>query len=90
VAGQPPQASPPGVIATREDALDAIRRVRDYFRRTEPHSPLSYVLDQALRWSQMPLHALVGELIADPSALAHFQLRTGINTGPDTEQSSET
>ncbi len=68
----------PGVIATRQDALEALRLARDYFRKSEPHSPVSYVIDQAIRWSQMPLHLLVGELIPDPSALASFQLRTGV------------
>jgi type VI secretion system protein ImpA len=79
--------SVPGVIATRGDAIDAMRKVRDFFRQTEPHSPLSYLVDQALRWSQMPLHLLVRELIADQSALESFQLRTGIPAS--TEQANE-
>jgi type VI secretion system protein ImpA len=57
--------------------------VRDFFRQTEPHSPLSYLVDQALRWSQMPLHLLVRELISDPSALAGFQMRTGVPAAPE-------
>lgn len=81
------QKSAPGVIASREDAVEAMRRVRDYYRRTEPHSPVSYVVDQALRWSQMPLHQLVSELIADTSARTAFQLRTGMTS--DSEQAQE-
>lgn len=80
------QQSAPGVIASREDAVEAMRKIRDYYRRTEPHSPVSYMVDQALRWSQMPLHQLVGELIADTSARRSFQLRTGMTTD-GTEQS---
>jgi len=76
-AGSAP-ASLPGVIGSRQDAIEAMRRVRDFFRQTEPHSPLSYLVDQALRWAQMPLHLLVRELISDPSALETFQLRTGV------------
>jgi type VI secretion system protein ImpA len=71
-------ASAPGTISTRQDAIETLRRVRDYFRKSEPHSPLSYVIDQGIRWSQMPLHQLVNELIPDPSALASFQMRTGV------------
>lgn len=84
-AAQPgAQAAPsvPGEIRTRQDALEAIRRVRDFFRQTEPHSPLPYVLDQAMRWAQTPLHVLVTELIPDPSALNAFQLRTGMAAAP--------
>ncbi len=72
--------SAPGVVNSRQDAIEALKRVRDFFRQTEPHSPLSYLVDQALRWSQIPLHLLVRELIPDPSALASFQMRTGIPT----------
>jgi type VI secretion system protein ImpA len=79
-------ASQPGVVATRADAVEAMRKVRDFFRQTEPHSPLSYLVDQALRWSQMPLHMLVRELITDESALHHFQMRTGVQTNDEQAQ----
>ena len=77
------QVSAPGVIATRNDAIDAMRRAGEFFRRTEPHSPVPYVVDQALRWAQMPLHVLVSELITDSNALAQFQMRTGIPASND-------
>lgn len=80
-------ASAPGVVATRADAVEAMRKVRDFFRQTEPHSPLSYLVDQALRWSQMPLHLLVRELITDESALNHFQMRTGVQSNNEQAQS---
>lgn len=81
-AGAP---SAPGTISTRQDAIETLRRVRDYFRKSEPHSPLSYVIDQGIRWSQMPLHQLVNELIPDPSALASFQMRTGVQAQASNE-----
>ena len=74
------QPAVPGEVRSREDALDAVRRARDYLRRSEPHSPLPYLLDQALRWGETPLHVLVSELIPDPTALAAFQMRTGMAT----------
>lgn len=79
-AGARAAVSAPGTIATRQDAIEALRRVRDYFRASEPHSPLSYVIDQGIRWSQLPLPVLVSELIPDPGALASFQMRTGVPT----------
>jgi type VI secretion system protein ImpA len=75
-------ASVPGEVRTRQDALEALRRTRDWFRKTEPHSPISYMLDQSMRWAQTPLHLLVNELIPDPSALAAFQVRTGMSASP--------
>ncbi len=88
-AGAPaPAAAPPGTIATRQDALEALRRVRDWFRKSEPHSPISYVIDQGIRWSQMPLHLLMSELIPDPSALQAYQTRTGVSPGAGSESSS--
>jgi type VI secretion system protein ImpA len=81
-SGEPRPAAIPGEVLTRQDAVEAMHRVREFFRRTEPHSPISYLIDQALRWAQMPLHVLVGELISDPAALESFQLRTGMSKTP--------
>jgi type VI secretion system protein ImpA len=39
-----------GEIASREEAFRVLLRVADYFKRTEPHSPLSYTLEQSVRW----------------------------------------
>src|SRR5262249_55018784 len=45
-------AAQPGVIQTREQALEQLLKVADFFRRTEPHSPVSYALDQVVRWGR--------------------------------------
>ena len=34
----------PGQAPSREDALRTLSEIADFFRRTEPHSPLSYTL----------------------------------------------
>lgn len=76
--GAPAPAAPPGTISTRGDALEVLAKVAEFFRKTEPHSPVSYSVDQSLRWARMPLHQLVAELIPDQAALAEFKLRTGM------------
>jgi type VI secretion system protein ImpA len=81
-------AAVPGEVRSRQDALDAVRKARDYLRQSEPHSPLPYLLDQALRWGETPLHKLVAELIPDPTALAAFQVRTGMASAPGQEQAT--
>ncbi len=54
-------------VTTREDAFRALLQVADFFKRTEPHSPVSYALEQAVRWGRMPLPELLEELIPDYS-----------------------
>lgn len=52
-------------IRNREDALNAILRLADYFRRLEPHSLVPFALEQSVRWARMPLPDLILELIPD-------------------------
>lgn len=71
-----------GAISDREDAHAQLLRIAEFFRRTEPHSPVSYALEQAVRWSRMPLPALVSELIPNRDARdTYFQL-IGIREKP--------
>jgi type VI secretion system protein ImpA len=49
VAGETGGGSAPGVIATREDALRALDAVADFFRRSEPSSPVPLLVDRAKR-----------------------------------------
>ncbi|QIT55979.1 type VI secretion system protein TssA [Aquisalimonas sp. 2447] len=62
----------------REAALRQLREVAEFFRRTEPHSPVSYAIEQAVRWSQMPLPDLLAELIPDDGARQKYRTLAGI------------
>jgi len=68
---------------TREDAFRLLLQVSEYFRKTEPHSPVSYSLEQAVRWGRMSLPDLLGELIQDGSTRDALFRRVGI---PDPDQ----
>ncbi|MCC7011419.1 MAG: type VI secretion system protein TssA [Planctomycetes bacterium] len=68
----------PGVIQSREDAFRALQSAAQYFRRTEPHSPLSYAIEQAVRWGSLSLPELLRELVTDESARAQYFQRVGI------------
>ncbi|MEO1498407.1 MAG: type VI secretion system protein TssA [Planctomycetota bacterium] len=74
----PARAAAVGEINSRESALKALAKVADYFRRTEPHSPVSYSLEQAVRWARMPLPALLNELVSDSSTRRELSKLTGI------------
>jgi len=70
----------PGVIRTREDAFTALTKAADYFRKAEPHSPVSYALEQAVRWGKMPLPELLAELIPDEAPRKSLFKQVGIKT----------
>ncbi|MBP6798756.1 MAG: type VI secretion system protein TssA [Luteimonas sp.] len=64
---------PGGQIASRREALAQLRRVADFFRRTEPHSPVAYLAEKAARWGEMPLHVWLKRVIKDDSTLAQVE-----------------
>ena len=71
-------AAAPGAIRTREDALRELGRIADYFRATEPHSPLAYTLADAVRRGRMTLPELLAEIIPDQEARDAMLSRLGI------------
>ena len=73
-------ANAPKEVTTREDAFRALLQVADFFKRTEPHSPVSYALEQAVRWGRMPLPELLEELIQDSSTRDQAFKLVGIRT----------
>ena len=48
-AGSAGPTASPGQIVSRDDALRVLGEIANFFRRTEPHSPISYTLDEAVR-----------------------------------------
>lgn len=62
-----------GPIATRKQALAQLRQVAEFFRRTEPHSPVAYLADKAARWGEMPLHVWLKRVIKDDSTLSQVE-----------------
>ena len=67
-----------GAVRTREEAFRSLLVIAEYFRKTEPHSPVSYGLEQVVRWGRMDLPELMQELIADDSSRGHVFSLTGI------------
>jgi type VI secretion system protein ImpA len=58
----------PGALRDREDALRTLMQVAEFFRRMEPHSPISSSLDELVRRARLPFPALLAELLPDPNA----------------------
>jgi type VI secretion system protein ImpA len=80
-------SGPGGAVAsrvqTREDAFRLLLQVADFFKRTEPHSPVAYALEQAVRWGKMPLPALWAELVPDDATRNQLFRLVGIHPPED-------
>ena len=62
-----PQAAPAQVFqepANREDAYRQLLVIAGYLARTEPHSPVPYLIRRGVEWGNKPLSELLGELIS--------------------------
>jgi len=69
-----------GPIKTRTDAFRHLNEISEFFRKTEPHSPISYALEKAVKWGDMSLSELMRELIPDSSSLNYYSSLTGVKT----------
>ena len=67
------EGSASGAIASRKDALRRLGEIAAFFQKTEPHSPVSYLVQRAVKWGNMGLESWLQEVIKDPNVL--FQLR---------------
>ncbi|MFC4860996.1 type VI secretion system protein TssA [Pseudomonas sp. MAHUQ-62] len=52
-----------GTPGSREEAYRQLALIADYLARTEPHSPVPYVIRRAVEWGNQPLSNLLDELI---------------------------
>lgn len=70
-------------LNSREQAIQSLDSIADFFRKTEPHSPMSYAIEQVIRWSDLSLPELLQELIQDGEARNGFFKLSGIKTEDD-------
>jgi type VI secretion system protein ImpA len=71
-----------GPIRSRDEAFELIRQAAHFFRETEPHSVLSWQLEECVRWGKMTLPDLLTDLIPDGSARDGLFKRVGIPPAP--------
>jgi hypothetical protein len=75
-----------GAVATRAEALRALSEVGSFFRRTEPHSPISYLIARAVKWGNMPLDQLYLDVVRNDEVLDHLWETLGLERPDDTEE----
>ena len=81
-----PQAA--GLTLEPKDRADALRRlaaVAEFFRRTEPHSPVAYLVQRAVRWAELPLEEWLKYVIHDDTTLANVRETLGLNDRDNSE-----
>jgi type VI secretion system protein ImpA len=76
----PPEASPSqtsrvsaGPVQSRAEAIRQLRLVAEFFRRTEPHSPVAPLVERAAKWAEMPLEQWLAHVIKDDSTLGRLR-----------------
>ena len=69
-----------GAIQNRKDALKRLSDLAVFFNKTEPHSPISYLIQRAVTWGEMPLERLLMDIIKDESVVSEIRQTLGFNT----------
>ncbi|WP_129526850.1 type VI secretion system protein TssA [Achromobacter agilis] len=86
-ADHTPVASGPaparGPLQTRDQALTQLREVAEFFRRTEPHSPVAYLADKAASWGEMSLHLWLRTVLKNDETLSGLEELLGVQKQPD-------
>jgi len=80
-------ATASGAIQSRQDALKRLGDIAEFFRKTEPHSPISYLLQRAVKWGNMPLESWLQDVIKDETVI--FQIRQTLGFNTNLPESSE-
>jgi type VI secretion system protein ImpA len=91
-AGAAPPSGPRAPAASagrsREELLRQLVEIADYFRKTEPNSPLAYTLQDAVRRARMSWPELLTELVPDEASRVAILTSLGIKP-PEPEAGAE-
>ena len=77
------QAPARGPLQTRDQALAQLREVAEFFRRTEPHSPVAYLADKAASWGEMSLHLWLRTVLKNDETLSGLEELLGVQKPSD-------
>ncbi|MBM4059758.1 MAG: type VI secretion system protein TssA [Planctomycetes bacterium] len=76
----------PGSIQSRDDAARAVQGVIKFLRATEPHSPVSYMLERCVRWLGMGFDDLMLDLVKDQGVVDALREKLGIQAPQQQQQ----
>jgi type VI secretion system protein VasJ len=69
---------PAGPITTRKVAFERLKEVADYLKRTEPHSPVAYLVQRAIKWGDMSLENVITELVKNTDVRKQIMETLGV------------
>lgn len=67
-----------GDAASKAAAIRALGEIAAWFKRVEPHSPVSFLLERAVLWADTPLDEWLAEVVPDEATLAGIRSRIGL------------
>jgi type VI secretion system protein ImpA len=67
-----------GSVALRDEAYRQLREAAEFLLRTEPHSPVPYLVRRAIAWGGMSLSQLLEELLARNADLGTIDILLNI------------
>ena len=62
----------------RAEAISQLESIAQFFQRTEPHSPVAYLVQRAARWGDMSLNDWLEEVVGDSSVLSRIRQTLGV------------
>jgi type VI secretion system protein ImpA len=65
-------------LNSRADALRQLDQVADFLHRTDPHSPVAFLVKRAVRWGNMPLEQVLAEILQDDGSLSRVRDALGL------------
>jgi type VI secretion system protein ImpA len=54
---------------TRDEAFTMLASVAQFFKNTEPQSPVPYLIERAIKWGNMPLEGWLNDVIKDSNVV---------------------
>jgi len=78
-----------GPVSSRPEALKRLAEIAVFFQKTEPHSPVSYLVQRAVKWGNMPLDTWLQEVIKDTTVLEQLKEMLGVVPAPPDQGTSE-
>lgn len=70
-------------IQNRQQAMQILQQMSDYFSTHEPHSPVSYMLKKTIKWANMPLHEWLATVVKQDEPLEALHEMLGVNSSAD-------
>lgn len=67
-----------GSLRSRHDAIQRLREVAVFLRNTEPHSPVSHLVERCVRWLGMPFEQLIVDFIKAPEVISVMRETLGL------------